>query len=308
MLFMRWIKKGLIFKTVDYRHLKWMKDRAWVPTTEYLGDNLFKVYFGGLNSKKRSQTGFFVFNIKKPEEIVEVSEKPIIELGHLGAFDERLAIACSIVKHGGCRFLYYVGWQGTADIRYLPSVGLATAIDDGTFNKYSRAPIFERTDDEPFGRASPFVMYDDGVFRMWYASYRYWEMRGNESWPHYEIRSAQSYDGIHWKSDKVTCLGSDKEEAVARPYVIKDGGVYKMWYSYRLNYGSYRIGYAESFDGIRWERMDEQVGIDVSKSESDFDSEMIDYPCVFDHEGMRYMLYNGNGFGRDGIGLAKLEK
>jgi len=305
---MRWIKKGLIFKTADYRHLEWMKNRVWVPTVETLSGGMFKVYFGGLNSKKRSQTGFFIFNIKNPAEILEVSEKPIIELGLLGAFDERLAIACSLVKYAGKKYLYYVGWQGTADIRYLPSVGLAVAIDDGIFNKYSRAPIFERTDEEPFGRASPFVMYDDGVFRMWYASYRYWEMCGNKSWPHYEIWSAQSEDGIHWKSDNVICLGSDKEEAVARPYVLKENGVYKMWYSYRKNYGNYRIGYAESLDGIRWERMDEQVGIDVSEFECDFDSEMIDYPCVFDHEGERYMLYNGNDFGRDGIGLAQLER
>ncbi|MBI2045815.1 MAG: hypothetical protein HYT28_00085 [Parcubacteria group bacterium] len=304
---MRWIKKGLIFKTADYRHLEWMEGRAWVPTVEYLGEDLFKVYFGGLNAKKRSQTGFFVFNIKNPAHTLEVSEKPIIELGPLGAFDERLAIACSFAEYQGSKFIYYVGWQGTADIRYLPSIGLATSTDGGeTFTKYSRAPVFERTDDEPFGRASPFVMYDKGIFRMWYASYRYWEMRGNESWPHYEIRSAQSQDGIHWKSDNVTCLGSDKEEAVARPYVLKEHVVYKMWYSYRQNYGSYRIGYAESLDGIRWERMDERVGIDVS--ESGFDSEMIDYPCVFDHEGERYMLYNGNGFGRDGIGLAQLEE
>jgi hypothetical protein len=34
---------------------------------------------------------------------------------------------------------------------------------------------------------------------------------------------------------------------------------------------------------------------------------MIEYPCVFDHDRRRYMLYNGNDYGRTGIGLAVLE-
>ena len=88
------------------------------------------------------------------------------------------------------------------------------------------------------------------------------------------------------------------------PACLKEDGIYKMWYSYRGQ--SYRIGYAESADGIRWERKDDLVGLDVSTS--GWDSEMIEYPFVFDHGSRRYMLYNGNGFGRSGLGLAVLDK
>ena len=75
-----------------------------------------------------------------------------------------------------------------------------------------------------------------------------------------------------------------------------------MWYSHRG--GAYRIGYAESEDGKSWERMDNTVGITTSAS--GWDSEMIEYPYVFDHKGTRYMLYNGNGYGKTGFGLAAL--
>jgi hypothetical protein len=34
---------------------------------------------------------------------------------------------------------------------------------------------------------------------------------------------------------------------------------------------------------------------------------MIEYPCVFDHGGRRYLLYSGNGFGKAGFGIAVLE-
>ncbi len=40
----------------------------------------------------------------------------------------------------------------------------------------------------------------------------------------------------------------------------------------------------------------------IDVSESGWDSEMIKYPCVFEHEGQLYMLYNGNSYGKTGIG------
>lgn len=79
-----------------------------------------------------------------------------------------------------------------------------------------------------------------------------------------------------------------------------------MWFSYRSGTGeTYRIGYAISSDGKQWKLALNETGIDVSAS--GWDSEMIEYPFVFDHEGRRYMLYNGNGYGKTGFGLAVLE-
>ncbi len=78
-----------------------------------------------------------------------------------------------------------------------------------------------------------------------------------------------------------------------------------MWFSYRSGSGEkYRIGYATSLDGRIWRLALEEVGIDVSSE--GWDSEMIEYPFVFDHCGRRYMLYNGNGYGKTGFGLAVL--
>jgi hypothetical protein len=34
---------------------------------------------------------------------------------------------------------------------------------------------------------------------------------------------------------------------------------------------------------------------------------MICYPFVFDHAGSRFMLYNGNGYGKTGFGIAVWE-
>ena len=68
---------------------------------------------------------------------------------------------------------------------------------------------------------------------------------------------------------------------------------------------TYRIGFASSRDGFKWDRNDALAGIDVSSE--GWDSEMICYPYIFEHRGRFYMLYNGNGYGKTGFGLAVLE-
>jgi hypothetical protein len=35
---------------------------------------------------------------------------------------------------------------------------------------------------------------------------------------------------------------------------------------------------------------------------------MIEYAYVFDHNGKRFMIYNGNGFGKSGLGYARMER
>jgi len=97
---------------------------------------------------------------------------------------------------------------------------------------------------------------------------------------------------------------NEKEHAISRPCVLFEDKIYKMWYSYR-GPKTYRIGYAESPDGISWNRKDEEVGLDVS--DSGWDSEMIEYPFIFTHKGTKHMLYNGNNYGESGFGIAILE-
>ena len=69
---------------------------------------------------------------------------------------------------------------------------------------------------------------------------------------------------------------------------------------------TYRISYAESSDEIEWLRKDEEVGIDVSHS--GWDSVIICYSYVFVHNGERYMLYNGNDYGKTEFDLDVLEQ
>jgi hypothetical protein len=119
----------------------------------------------------------------------------------------------------------------------------------------------------------------------------------------YHIKYAESDDGIHWTRDGVVALElGPRETNIARACVRRREDGYEAWYCVDAGAG-YRIGYAESADGITWDRADDRAGIDVSLE--GWDSEAVAYPWVFEHGARRLMVYNGNAFGRDGFGLAE---
>jgi hypothetical protein len=136
---------------------------------------------------------------------------------------------------------------------------------------------------------------------MWYVSGTGWMHEGSSLEPCYNIRYAESEDGIHWERPGRLCIdyGPD-EHAIARPWVSRDDDCYRMWFAVRGV--RYRIAYAESIDGINWTRADHVGGL--TPSGQGWDSDMVEYPCMLDHQGRRYMLYNGNDYGKTGVGLA----
>ena len=97
----------------------------------------------------------------------------------------------------------------------------------------------------------------------------------------------------------------DSESIKNYVFSLNDKNIYKMWFSFKSGIkknDKYKLGYAESEDGITWRRIDSEVGITMSKT--GWDSEMIEYASVIKYENEYFMFYNGNKYGYDGIGLA----
>lgn len=311
---MNWQKKGLIFK-VD-NHYEWMTTHAQVPVVEKSGDRRLRIYFGTRNRHNQTVTTFIEVDARSLKKIIYTHDRPVLSIGSVGSFDDSGAMPSWIIDHDNKKLLYYIGWNTGGTIPYRNSIGLAISEDGGlTFNRLYEGPILDRTILDPYLSATPCVIIENGIWRMWYLSGVGWQTHEGRVEPYYNIKYAESTDGIHWKRDGLVCIDfkTPDEGGIARPSVLKDGNVYKMWYSYRGGNDyrtdrskSYRIGYAESPDGLKWTRKDEQVGINVS--EKGWDSEMICYPFVMDVNDRRYMFYNGNGFGRSGFGYAVLNE
>ena len=146
---------------------------------------------------------------------------------------------------------------------------------------------------------------------MWYCSGTDWKFPGGNPEPIYTVFYAESNDGLTWAPYGKPVIPYEFEgEVISAPWVVKTPLGYSMWYSMRgcadKTAKNYRIGYAESADGISWRRLDDQAGITVSPS--GWDSEMICYPAVLNHRDKTYMFYSGNGVGRGGLGYAVADR
>jgi len=242
-----------------------------------------------------------------------IHDKPLLDFGQPGTFDEHGIMPSSVVEHDGEIFLYYSGWQKSVGVPYNNYTGLAISTDGGaTFEKYSEAPIIDRNNNELFSATSPCVVKDGDDWHMWYCSGTGWHEIDGKFEHTYDIKYASAVDGKSWYQTGIVSIPQqDKYEAITRPTVIKLDGIYHMWFCYRGSEDfrggkdSYRIGYATSKNLRNWTRDDKNSGIDVSKT--GWDSNMIAYPSVTNIYDKIIMVYNGNDFGIEGFGYAILK-
>ncbi len=304
---MGWQKLGHIF---DPRDHEWIVSHAQVPTALEFDDYL-RIYFSPRNTNGKAYIAYIDVDKQDPTKILNENRGCVLGMGNPGSFDEDGVMPGFALRDGDDILMYYSGWNQKVSTPYHNATGLAISKDGGdTFTRVYEGPIMDRTPLEPYVAVTPTILRDKNHWRMWYISGLGWEKIGDQFEPVYVIKHAESTDGISWQRDVEICVPqSSPLEAFSHPTVIQEEGLFRMWYCYRdsVNYrdgqGSYRIGYAESKDGYDWQRLDHKSGIEPSPE--GWDSTMICYPFVVDTEEHKLLFYNGNGFGRTGIGVAK---
>lgn len=301
----KWEKLGPVF--VPAGTPDWLSGFAAVPFLQRAGDDHVRIYFSSRDPDDRSHVGWVVIDMNDPLRVVEVSPGPVLAPGPLGHFDEDGAMGCELVEVDGCLYMYYIGWNAASRVPFRNAIGLAVSADGGaTFERYSPGPIMDRSIHDPCFVASHCVLFDKGLYKMWYLSCIAWDLTNGAPRHRYHIKYAESRDGIDWVRDGTVAIdfAYPNEYAISVPRVITEDGVYRMWYSYRGGPKSdfYRIGFAESSDGKTFTRLDDTV--DLEPTPGDWDGDMVCYPFVFDWDGNRYLLYNGDGYGRTGFGIA----
>lgn len=310
---LKWVKQGLIYAPTG--QYTWNKTHAQLPVVDSSDQKRWRIYFSSRDETNRSNIGYIEVESNCPEKILYEHDRPLLDFGGLGAFDESGLMPVCILDRPGKKYLYYAGWSLKKTVPYHNAIGLAISEDGGqSFQKIAAGPLFDARLDEPYFTGTANVMVDGDVWRIWYQSCTKWQLIEGRPEPFYHLKYAESQDGVHWDRKSIVAIDyqDESEGGISSASVIKKDGNFKMWYSYRRSGGyrndrnsSYRIGYAESSDGIEWTRLDEHAAIDVS--EAGWDSEMIAYPCVVSSDRRYYLFYNGNGFGRTGFGYAVSE-
>jgi predicted GH43/DUF377 family glycosyl hydrolase len=304
---MKWKKLGLVYE--PGRKFWWNQRYAMMPTPIYIPESgIIRVFFGTTDKDIYGRTSFLDVDAHAPNKVVNISEEYVLDVGKPGTFDDCGAVPSSVVNVNGQQYLYYVGFQRAQKVPYMLFSGLAISSDGKHFDRYSESPLIDRSITNVYSNAAPYVLFDkeENVYKMWFWLGKQWVTVNNKLYIQAEIHYAVSKDGKNWNLHEHPCIVPEPatEFSVGRPWVIKAEGKYRMFYSVRYIDKLYRMGYAESHNGVEWERKDSEIAIDVSKE--GWDAEMICYPAVIAVEGKTYLFYNGNNNGDTGFGVAEL--
>jgi len=276
------------------------------PLAVFLSGDIYRVFFSGRDNKNRSSVGFVDVDILK-RKVVYIHAVPVFEHGPDNSYYSHGVSIGNCYEADGKRYILFMGWQSPPGGHWKGDIGRLVLEEDYSLTLDGCEPFLTIDSTDPISISYPWVLRgDSGIYHMWYGSTMTWNA-GNDEMLHV-INSAVSADGHNWYREGLAVpYEIGKAQAFSRPTVVGSREIgYDMWFSYRSGSGeTYRIGYSFSKDGRTWELCLGAVGINVS--DNGWDSEMIEYPYVFDHKGSRYMLYNGNGYGRTGFGLAVLE-
>ena len=156
----------------------------------------------------------------------------------------------------GC-YLYYTGWSLGVTVPFYLAIGLAVSSDGGeTFERVSaRRRSLGRATADPFLHdlaVRPRRGRRAGACGTCRAPAGAGAAAGpKHSLPHQVRRVATTGSAGRRTGESASTSPTTSEYAFARPCVLRDGDRYRMWFSSAAT--RYRIGYAESDDGLRWD-------------------------------------------------------
>ncbi len=179
---------------------------------------------------------------------VKWPSNPVMQPGGIGSWDENNIDNASVVIVGNTYHMFYSAEDASNDNR----IGHATSPDGITWTKDPENPVIDIGlvgSWDRFEAMHPYVIYDNGVFRMYYNGHDGAEQR---------IIYATSPDGTNWT--RYTALpmvnpgmpGEWDDDELGPMCVLVAGGSYHMWYTGWNTAGDFGIGYATSPNGIWW--------------------------------------------------------
>ena len=273
---MKWHKLGMVFDLSKHRLPAGCIGFAQSPQP-LVFENHVRVFFSTRavdpkNGKFISDVAFVDFS---PDfsEVLRVSDRPVIERGGLGCFDEHGIFPMNVVKYRGDLLGYTCGWSRRASVSVETGIGLALSKDCGlSFQRLGPGPVLTSSAREPCLVGDGFVLQEGDDFHMWYIFGKGWQTHVEGGVPErtYKIGHAISADGMEWRktAEGVSIIPDAIGDLAcqALPCVIKIDGFYHMFFCFRHSFDfrtnpsrGYRIGHAVSKDLSHWERDDDAI-------------------------------------------------
>lgn len=304
---MYWLDRGLIFNAC--RRASWIHSHAYVPTAIALQDRI-RVYVAFWDQSSIGRIGFIDLDLTNPEIIMGYSKTPALNIGSPNCFDADGVTPMSIIHDGDNYRLYYVGWKRQPEpIRYTLFIGVAHSKDGHLFTRYQDKPIIGPTDTNPYLRAGAFIMKQRNNWLCWYAEHASFIKINGKCIPQYDLCYMESKDGLNWPNKGEIIFGSDQEHifGYGRSAIWMHKEMYHALFLKRyVKYGYVKFEHATSANGISWNEL-ENDNLTFNLNHTKEKQTSIACPNIIDVNHNKYLFYNGNDFGKDGLRLASLE-
>ena len=271
---------------------------------------IIEVFLTGRDKYGISRIGKSFLEIREDNtlRIIEIEEKPILDIGPPGCFDENGVSYPWIVKNNNIEYLYYVGWVNGGLNRFQNFLGLATkSSEDKFFQRKFNVPILERSEQEPYGTGSCCVIKNNKKWLMLYTSFLPWQgiIKASNIHPHsqpsYNIKIARSDNLINWERNYQNILEFKSGEFIqGKPVLFKDNDKnHELYFSVRGE--AYRIGIAKGSNINQLER-----GENLVFKKQEWISQTQEYAFPIKLNNKKYLFFNGNGYGKTGLGYTIL--
>ncbi len=306
---MKWQKKGFIVSSRTLG-LPWYQKNTMVPVPLLISAERLRIFLTMCDADNVGRIGYVDVHPDHPETVIGYSTQPVLDAGEPGFFDDSGVLPSAIFEDSGRHYMFYSAYQKHEKVPYSILTGLAVfdGPDFNTLKRVSTVPLLERTQAEQFIRSAVFCRSEGGRYIIYYSSGSSWIHNSIKEAPRYDIKCIESANLFDWHTATPRlCIALKNDEyGLTTPSVFFENGIYKLIYSIRSISKGYRLGYAESTDGLNWTRMDERMDIEVSAS--GWDSEMICFGNIFKHKDKTYLFYCGNHYGMGGMGYAVLKE
>jgi hypothetical protein len=297
-----WRKLGLVLEATGE---PLSLSHAMLPTP-YVLPGRVRVFYASCDANMRGRVFFADFEPQPPFRLIGRSEHPVLDIGPPGAFDCDGANPCQACEVGDRLALLYIGWRrGPPDEPYTLFGAVAFSDDQGESFERAAAPLLPPRRGERLFRTAPFIEGAPGNYRLLYiGGDAFTSAEDGRRLPVYSLMELRSPTLWDWDGAPQVLMSPDVtagEVGFGRPlgFVAADGA-HRLMLSVRTR-GGYRL--VETVREFNPGARPALVSV-IPEPLADWEREMTCFgaPCVAN--GHELLFYNGDGYGRTGIGLA----
>ena len=282
------------------------------PVPIQLNSSTFRIFFSDRDLDNHSKIKYFDFCLAK-KEIISF-ENLVIDEKITNDFDRDGKIPSSILKIDEEYYLLYTGIKLGKKFPYHNSIGVLKSHNLNTFHSLNNEPLIPSSSiKKNYFNSAGNLFLSKGIFYLFYSSCFKWEIISSKMEPSYNINLAKSNDlkSLRLCNNASPIVNFNDDDGGAVNFSIVKIPDFFLAFScsrkktlYRDNANNaYKLLAFKSNDLYSWDPLE----IEYESSDSKWDNIMKCYPSAIIFNEKIYIFFNGNGFGKTGIGLAEVE-